>query len=287
MDLNILKASNELYFLDIETINHLDIVQIGITRWKKNSGKLEVIFDEIINPRPLQSKINQYAANIHFVGEYRWSKAFAITHYYRRIQSLLSEQKVIHWGGNDVKTLNLAFSNQNLPEINCSSVDLLKGLVKKESLQAAANSLGFKSTAFHDASFDSFMAGIIFLNNHLNLKPSKTELDILKVYNEKFLPLNKAFSSKDIIRGNGSKGSICLTGLRAFEKLISSNHLEQLGYSIKDTLNKSLDYLIVPSCEYKGSPSKEQRAKSLGIPIIDYDSFLNKLMKLKTPNISL
>lgn len=78
-------------------------------------------------------------------------------------------------------------------------------------------------------------------------------------------PLNNTNTPKKNVKA--SKGVVCITGkLKSYKtKKEAYNDLEQAGYTISESVTKSVSYLIDESD--KGS-TKRTKAESLGIPII-------------------
>lgn len=81
-----------------------------------------------------------------------------------------------------------------------------------------------------------------------------------------FLPFT--FQSETKQSNNTDQKTICITGkLTSFKtKQEAYSRLEALGYSILETVNKSLDYLVDESNKQS---SKRKRAEELNIPVIE------------------
>ena len=272
-DIEKLKGKHELYFLDIETINHKDIVQIGITRLKKKDLEARVLFDEIINPKTQKKDINRFASSVHFVSEHQWSSASEIHIHHSHLRKLLEGKSVCHWGGDDCKKLNNFLVDRMLPPIIMEEIDLLKYYDNQESLESSCKRYGLENAAFHDASFDSFATSLLFILDFLKLPLKEPHIKELRNYNQKFKQAKGRFKISEIKQGSGAKGTVCLSGLSKLEKIEISNKLADLGYQIRSAVTSKTDYLIIPSLDYSGSPTKLAKAKEFGVEIKTPEKF--------------
>ncbi|MFG1494366.1 hypothetical protein [Halobacteriovorax sp. ZH4_bin.1] len=279
MKLDELKKEKSLLFIDIETISKKDIVQIGITKWCNETRQLEVVFNQIVNPKVEQHEINRFAESVHFVSEYQWAKANTVREYYSELSSSLKDSVVLHWGGQDCKILNDTFDYFGLDLIPYRSVNLFDFFFEQKRLIDAASEIGIKNNAFHDASFDSFVTGVLFAVHHFDYEISPTNHALMKKYDDDFKSHHKEFRVTKIKQGSGKSGEVCLTGFKKGEKLKIAETLADLGFRIRENVTKDLDYLIVPSGDYKRSPSKEKKAIDGGAKIIQYDDFKNFINK--------
>jgi DNA polymerase III alpha subunit (gram-positive type) len=268
--------AEELYFIDLETVNSIGICQIGITKWSKKENRLSIVFNEIINPDVKAEEINKHAMRVHGISEYTWSSAKPYSYFHNRIKNLLDGKIVFQWGGNDVGTIYKNIRRYNLSEIKTTSLNSWTYQFKGMKLVDAAKNLGVSFSGAHRAQSDSFITGLVFVMDLFNYEITSIDLKIIDSFNTQAKVRNggiQRFNTKKM-KINGSGDEICLTGFTDQEKMKFGELLAKKGYRVRTSVTSDLRFLVTPSNSYKGSPSKEIEAKNVGAKIVDLNSFL-------------
>ena len=143
MKTNEIINAEELYFIDIETVNSIGICQIGITKWSKKENRLSIVLNETVNPDVPSDQINIHAARVHRISEYAWSKAAPYPAFHEKIKKLLDGKIVFQWGGSDIAIIYKNIRRYNLSEIKTTSLNSWAYQFKGMKLVDAAQNLGF------------------------------------------------------------------------------------------------------------------------------------------------
>ena len=163
-----------------------------------------------------------------------------------------------------------------LDEFEINFTDMIPKYFKKSTLSAAAKEIGIENSAFHDASFDTYISALLFAAKYHKYALKTKDQTILKTYNEKYEGNANPNKLKEMYsKASGEKGNICLSGFTASEKIKFGKLLSDQGYCLKKSVSKKLHFLILPNREYRRSPSKEKMAKEVGAKIVDFDTFLS------------
>jgi DNA polymerase III alpha subunit (gram-positive type) len=276
MNLNEIKNADELYFIDIETVNSIGICQIGITKWSKKENRLSIVFNEIINPEVSSSEINIYAVRVHSISEYTWSKAAPYSKFHEKIKNLLDGKIVFQWGGNDVGTIYKNIRRYNLSEIKTTSLNSWNYQFKGVKLIDAAQKMGISFTGAHRAQSDSFITGLVFVMDLLNYEITNIDHKIIDSFNTQAKARRvgvEKFNPKDM-KINGEGDEVCLTGFTTQEKMKFGELLAKKGCRVKTSVTSGLKFLVTPSGSYNRSPTKEMEAKNVGAKVVDLNSLL-------------
>ena len=276
MKLEEIIKSEELYFIDIETVSSIGICQIGITKWSKKENRLSIVFNEIINPDVKAEEINIHAMRVHGISEYIWSKAAPYSKFHEKIKNLLNGKIVLQWGGNDVGTIYKNIRRYNLSEIKTTSLNSWAYQFKGMKLVDAAQKMGLSYSGAHRAQSDSFITGLVFVMDLLKYEITNIDHKIIDSFNfqakvrkggsERFNPNN--------MKINGEGDEVCLTGFTTQEKMKFGELLAKKGYRVRSSVTTGLRFLVTPSGSYTRSPSKEAEAVRVGAEVMDLNSFL-------------
>lgn len=279
MKLEDIIKQDELYFIDIETVNSNGICQIGITKWSKKENRLSIVFNEIINPDVKGDEINVHAIRVHKISEYAWSSAKPYSYFHNRIKTLLDGKIVFQWGGNDVGIIYKNIRRYKLSEIKTTALNSWNYQFKGVKLIEAAKKLGISFTGAHRAQSDSFITGLVFVMDLLKYKITNIDHKIIDSFNAQEKSRNtitKKFSTT-ALKMNGEGDEICLTGFTNQEKMKFGEILAKKGYRVRSSVTSGLRYLVTPSGTYSRSPGKEAEARRVGAEVVEVKSLLTNL----------
>lgn len=271
-----LARANELYFIDIETVNSIGICQIAITKWNRLEQRLSIVFNEILNPEVSPESINRYAIRTHSISEYSWSKAKPFDSFHSRIKTLLAGKIVLQWGGADFLIIQKNITSYKLEDINLISLNSWSYHYKGVKLTTAAEKLGVSYKGLHNASYDSYLAGLLFVSEICGYKITNIDRKIIESFNSRASAQPEKFKVGHL-KSNGSGNEVCLTGFTSLEKKKFGELLAKNGFRIRGSVTSGLSFLITPSGSYQRSPSKEAEARRVGAEIIDLNSLLQSL----------
>ncbi len=275
-----LLKKDEIYFLDIETVNNLGICQIGITKWSRVNRKLSLEFNEILNPDVPADSINIHAISKHTVSEYQWSKAQTFAGHYTWLRELLHGKVVIQWGGDDVGIIKKNISRYKLESLQVTSLNSWDYHHTSVSLDDAIASINIKRPDKHHAALDSYLTGLLFVNEFVKYDATKEDLEVIRSLGCLCDSSEQPFRVSALTK-NGLGKEVYLSGFTDKEKIEFGTKLAEMGFKIRSGVTKELDFLIIPSGFYNRSPGKEAKAKDVGAQIIDLDTFLRDISKLK------
>jgi DNA polymerase III alpha subunit (gram-positive type) len=278
MKLEEILKQDELYFIDIETVNSIGICQIGITKWSRLENRLSIVFNEIINPDVKGDEINIHAVKVHKISEYSWSNAKTYPNFHEQIKKLLDGKIVFQWGGNDIGIMFKNIRRYNLSEIKTTSLNSWSYQFKGMKLIDAAKEMGISYKSGHRAPSDSFISALVFVKDLCKYELSSVDLKIIDSFNSLAQTRNidsERFSTSKL-KSNGSGAEVCLTGFSNQEKMKFGEILAKKGYKVTTSVTSGLKFLVIPSGAYKGSPSKENEAKNVGAKVVQLSSLLNR-----------
>ena len=264
--------AEELYFIDLETVNSTGICQIGITKWSKKEQRLSIVLNEIINPDVPGEEINSYAVRVHRISEHAWTSADPYPAFHEKIKKLLDGKIVLQWGGSDIGIIYKNIRRYKLSEIKTTSLNSWSYQYKNTKLTEAAKELGFSYNSRHSAPLDSYLTALLFVSRLCGYKVTNVDMKIIESFNSRSPRKTEKFKSTNLER-NGAGDEICLTGFTNQEKMKFGEQLAKKGYRVRTSVTSGLRFLVTPSGSYKGSPSKEIEAKNVGAKIVDLNSF--------------
>ena len=276
MNLNELINSEELYFIDIETVGGAGICQVGITKWSKKENRLSIVLNETVNPDVVSEQVNPHAVRVHRISEHAWTSAAPYPAFHERIKKLLDGKIVIQWGGSDIAIIFKNIRKYNLSEIKTTSLNSWSYQYKGMKLADAAKNLGFNYSSRHSAPLDSYLTALLFVSDLCEYQPTNIDMKIINSFNSRYPKTSETFKLSQL-KANGEGEEVCLTGFTNDEKMKFGEALAKKGYRVRTNVTTNLRYLITPSGAYKGSPSKEIEAKNVGAKIVELKSLLQTL----------
>jgi DNA polymerase III epsilon subunit-like protein len=265
--------AEELYFIDLETVNSTGICQIGITKWSKKEQRLSIVLNEIINPDVPGEEINSYAVRVHRISEHAWSSAAPYPAIHEKIKKILDGKIVFQWGGSDIAIIFKNIRRYKLSEIKTTSLNSWSYQYKNTKLTEAAKELGFSYNGRHSAPLDSYLTALLFVSDICGYKVTNVDKKIIDSFNSRSPKITEKFKTNHL-KINGSGDEVCLTGFTNQEKMKFGELLAKKGFRVRTSVTSGLRFLVTPSGTYKGSPLKEFEAKNVGAKIVDLNSFL-------------
>ena len=228
MNTNELINSEELYFIDIETVGGIGICQIGITKWSKNENRLSIVLNETVNPDVVSEQVNPHAVRVHRISEHAWTSAAPYPAFHERIKKLLDGKIVLQWGGSDIAIIFKSIRKYDLSEIRTTSLNSWSYQYKGMKLAEAAKNLGFNYNSRHSAPLDSYLTGLLFVSDLCEYKPTNIDMKIIDSFNSRYPKTSETFKLSQL-KANGEGEEVCLTGFTNDEKFNLGEALDKKG----------------------------------------------------------
>lgn len=278
MDIQDLLALEEFYVIDFEYIAMDAPCEIGIVKYDCIKGKIHRIYDTIIDPEIKTSEANIVSLRKCKIKKHQWKGHPSFDDIFPKIESILKDKVVLHWGNADSTVISKTSKRYNLKSFSFTGIDMTAKYFKNNSLDNITKKCGLNTKMLHRAMGDAFIECLLLVSNYDEYQASDDDL----IYIDEITKEGELDSGKlramDLKKGEGEKGCVCITGLSPKEKKLFAQELENEGYHVKMDVTSKVKFLIVPDKEFDGSPSKFKKANKIGATIISWTEFKRNKM---------